>query len=81
MKTKDQILDFLSQNKKLLRDQYHIIRIGLFGSYARDEQNIDSDLDILVEFEENTPDLHELKKKLKDFLRKKLGTEIDICRE
>ena len=24
MKTRDQILDFLSQNKKLFRDKYHI---------------------------------------------------------
>ena len=35
MKTRDQILTFLSQNKKLFRDNYHIVRIGLFGSYAR----------------------------------------------
>lgn len=39
MKTSDEILTFLSQNKNLLRDKYHIIRIGLFGSYARDDQN------------------------------------------
>jgi predicted nucleotidyltransferase len=81
MKTRDQILAFLSQNKKLFRDKFHIIRIGLFGSYARGDQNINSDIDLLVEFEENTQDLYGLKLQLKDFFRNKLGIEIDICRE
>ena len=81
MKTRDQILTFLSQNKKLFRDKYNIIRIGLFGSYARGDQNNNSDIDLLVEFEENTQDLYDLKLQLKDFFRIKLGIEIDICRE
>lgn len=81
MKTKDQILTFLSQNKKLFRDKYHIIRIGLFGSYARGEQNSNSDIDLLVEFEENTQDLYDLKIQLKDFFRIQLGIDVDICRE
>jgi hypothetical protein len=81
MKTKDQILTFLSQNKKLFRDRYHIIRIGIFGSYARGDQNIKSDIDLLVEFEDNTQDLYDLKLQLKDFFRTKLGIEVDICRE
>jgi predicted nucleotidyltransferase len=81
MKSKDQILMFLAQNKNLFRDKYHIIRIGLFGSYARGEQNIDSDIDLLVEFEDNTQELYDLKLQLKDFFLKTLGIEIDICRE
>jgi predicted nucleotidyltransferase len=81
MKTKDQILTFLSQNKKLFRDKYHIVRIGLFGSYARGEQNPSSDIDILVEFEENTQDLYELKIQLKEFFQIQLGVDVDICRE
>jgi len=81
MKTRDQILNFLSQNKKLFRERYHIIRIGLFGSYARGEQNLKSDVDLLVEFEENTQDLYELKLQLKEYFRKNLGIEVDICRE
>ncbi len=61
MKSKEKILLFLVQNKDLFRDKYHIIRIGLFGSYARDEQNIDSDIDLLVEFEDDTQELNDLK--------------------
>jgi len=81
MKTRDQILTFLSLNKKLFRDKYHIVRIGLFGSYARGEQNANSDIDLLVEFEENTQDLYDLKLQLKEFFQIQLGLEIDICRE
>jgi len=81
MRTKDQILSFLTQNRKLLRDKYHIVRIGLFGSYARDEQNPSSDIDLLVEFEENTQDLYELKIQLKEFFHIQLGVDVDICRE
>jgi predicted nucleotidyltransferase len=81
MKSKDQILMFLAQNKNLFRSKYHIIRIGLFGSYARGEQNIKSDIDLLVEFEDNTQDLYDLKLQLKDFFLKTLGIGIDICRE
>ncbi|MCX6302730.1 MAG: nucleotidyltransferase family protein [Bacteroidia bacterium] len=81
MKTRDQILTFLSQNKKLFQDKYHIVRIGLFGSYARGEQNANSDIDLLVEFEENTQDLYDLKLQIKDFFQIQLGIEIDICRE
>lgn len=72
---------FLAQNKKLFREKYHIIRIGLFGSYARAEQNANSDIDLLVEFEDNTQDLYDLKIQLKDYFLKNLGIEVDICRE
>lgn len=81
MKTRNQILSFLTQNKKLFRDKYHIIRIGIFGSYARGEQNINSDIDLLVEFEDNTQDLYDLKQQIKDYFRENLDIEVDICRE
>jgi predicted nucleotidyltransferase len=81
VKTRDQILSFLAQNKKLFRDKYHIVRIGLFGSYARGEQNSESDIDLLVEFEENTQELYDLKLQIKDFFKTSLGIEVDICRE
>ena len=81
MTTRDQILTFINQNKKLFREKYHITRIGLFGSYARGDQKASSDIDLLIEFEENTPDLYDLKLELKDFFKNKFGIETDICRE
>jgi len=81
MKTKDQILLFLSGNRGILRERYHVVKVGLFGSYARGDQNSKSDIDLIVEFEENTQDLFELKIKLKSFFKDHLGAEVDICRE
>mgnify|MGYP003822607513 FL=1 len=81
MTTGDQILSFITQNKQMFRDRFHIIRIGLFGSYARGDQNVKSDIDLLVEFEENTEDLHELKSQIKDLFKSEFGIDIDICRE
>ena len=81
MKTREQILNFLAQNKQMFRARFHIVRIGLFGSYARGDQNSVSDLDLLVEFEDGTENLYELKLQIKDFFRSQLGLEVDICRE
>lgn len=81
MKSKDQILSFLALNKDMLRERYHIVRIGIFGSYARGDQNMNSDIDLLVEFEDNTENLFELKQQLKKLFRNRLNLEVDICRE
>ncbi len=49
MKEKEKILQILSKKKSILRN-YGIKRIGLFGSYLKNEQNTESDLDILIDF-------------------------------
>jgi predicted nucleotidyltransferase len=81
MVSRKNILDFLSQNKDHFKDQYHIIRIGLFGSFTRNEQIVLSDIDLVVEFEENTQNLYDLKRALKAYVREKLNIEVDIARE
>jgi len=52
MKTFDELKKIVLAQKSLLREKYKVTDIGLFGSYVRNEQNRDSDLDILVEFED-----------------------------
>ena len=81
MKTKDDILYFLSANKRYLRENYHIVRIGLFGSFARGEEHTKSDIDLLVEFEENTSGLFRLKQEIKTYIKKHLGIDVDLARE
>ncbi|MCD4712086.1 MAG: nucleotidyltransferase family protein [Clostridiales bacterium] len=81
MKSKDQIIDFLSESKSQLQKEFHITKIGLFGSYARDEQNENSDIDLVVEFEENTENLYDLKIGLKQYIKDHLQLNVDICRE
>ena len=50
IKTKQDILDVLDQNRTHLR-ALGVRRIGLFGSFVRGEQRPDSDIDLLVEFD------------------------------
>lgn len=51
MKTeKSDILRILSMHKPLLTQKYQLNKLGLFGSYARDEAVEGSDIDILVDF-------------------------------
>ncbi len=34
----------------MIEQKFHVQNIGFFGSFARDEQTLNSDVDILVEF-------------------------------
>jgi len=53
--TKEEIKRILSRNKETLK-KYRVKSLALFGSYVRNEQREDSDIDLLVEFEEPTYD-------------------------
>jgi uncharacterized protein len=48
----EKITQLLQQEKKRLKEIYHVERIGIFGSVARGEATETSDVDILVEFSE-----------------------------
>ena len=50
MRTLQEIKNTLSSHKIRLFNDYPIRSIAIFGSYSRNEQNVSSDLDILVEF-------------------------------
>ncbi len=81
MKTRDEILNFLQENRSLLSQQYHVSKIGLFGSFARNEQNENSDVDLVIELEENTQNVYELKNALRQFLSTSFERSVDIARE
>ena len=49
MKTREEILSVLTKHRGELETRFKVTRLGLFGSYARDEQRADSDVDILVD--------------------------------
>lgn len=50
MTTREYILTTLGSNRNKLA-RYGIRKLGLFGSYARDEQSPESDIDILLDFD------------------------------
>ncbi|NPA37822.1 MAG: nucleotidyltransferase family protein [Chlorobi bacterium] len=52
MTNKEYILSEMQQHKNEL-NSLGVVKIGLFGSYARGEQSDKSDIDILIEFAPN----------------------------
>ena len=72
---KDDILHFLHNHKHELMEKYSIVRIGLFGSYAKGTATEESDIDIYAEFKE---------KKFRNitgawnYLESALGKKIDL---
>lgn len=50
MISREYILSEIKQQKQKLQN-LGVVRIGLFGSYAKEEQSEKSDIDILIEFE------------------------------
>jgi predicted nucleotidyltransferase len=73
---KEEILEILKSLKDEARQSYKAELKGVFGSYARGEENEDSDVDVLVDFLDNAT-LFELVG-LGDFLEEKLNCKIDI---
>ena len=57
MLTRQDILTFLRDNKEYLQKHFHLTKVGIFGSFAREEQKADSDIDLLIEMEDETKDI------------------------
>lgn len=80
MYTQKEILNFISASKPFLAEHYSVSKIGLFGSYARNEQSDKSDVDLLVEFNEDTKNLFDIKMSIKRYFKEKLNLNVDLCR-
>jgi predicted nucleotidyltransferase len=81
MLNKQEILSYLAEKKAALQSEYRVTKLGLIGSFARDEQTENSDIDVLVEFAPYTEQLSEKKESIKIMLRNRFDREVDICRE
>ncbi len=72
-----EILKKLKKYKEKNQSRYDFLRIGLFGSAARNTNHKESDIDIIVE--QQIPDLFILGT-IKTELEEEFGTPIDIIR-
>lgn len=72
--TLQEIIGIIEDNRSNIR-KFGVRRIGVFGSYTRDEQKPVSDLDLIVEFEHKTFDNY---MDLKLFLEGLLGLNVDL---
>ncbi len=78
---RDNIILYIKNNKETLTRKYHLSKIGFFGSFARNDINEDSDIDIIVEFDNNTDNIYEIKNQLADLFKNEFHRNIDIARE
>lgn len=76
MKKLEEINDILKKYKKELKEKYGVKEIGIFGSYVRGEQDEESDLDILVEFEKPIGFIRFMK--LENSLSELLGVKVEL---
>ena len=81
MLTRIEILNYLQENKAAFLDAYGIRKIGLFGSYARDEQTEQSDVDILIEMSEDTTNIFDKRLQFQELLMKQFSKKVDVCHE
>jgi len=76
MKTLQEVKDVLKLHKEELRRKYKVKEIGVFGSFVKGEQRKKSDVDILVEFEEQISLFRFLD--LEGYLSKLIGVKVDL---
>lgn len=79
MKDVSQIKRILKKYIPRLKKEYDIEQIGMFGSYLRNEQTPESDLDLLVTFK-NKPSLFRFIE-LENCLSDLLDTKVDLVME
>ncbi len=79
MLQQNDIIDFIAKNKQELTSKFHVEKIGIFGSFARNEQRDDSDIDFIVEFQEGTPHIFDLKQTLRSYLKNQFKRDIDLA--
>lgn len=75
MLTKETITKALREKYPYLAAEFGVKRIGLFGSYAKDAANEDSDIDLVVEFERPIGFKFI---ELAEYLERLLGRRVDI---
>ena len=81
MLNQNDIIKFLDNHYSDLQARFNVSKIGLFGSFARNEQNEESDIDILLEFMPGTQNVYEKKIELKEYLKSTFYRDVELCRE
>ena len=77
MKTRNEYISLLLGSAELLKKQFGVRSLRLFGSVAREEQREESDVDVCVDMKPNPF----LRIEMKDYLERLLGCSVDVIRE
>jgi len=75
--TKNDLVAYLRDKKAFFQERFGVTRIGVFGGFARCEQTIESDIDLVVEFEKSKKNIHTFLQ-LKRVLETELSRKVDL---
>ena len=73
---KEDILTKLKKLKEEIKTNYRVKKIGLFGSFVNNKQKDTSDIDLLVEFEDDADLFHFIG--LSRYLEELFNTKVDV---
>lgn len=73
-------LGTLREHENAMIERFGVKKVGVFGSSAKGEERIDSDVDILVEFKEGQKTFGNYME-LKFYLEELFGREVDLVIE
>lgn len=73
----EEIVAYLKSNKSFFYERFGVTRMGIFGSFTREEQTSSSDIDMVVEIERSRKNIHSFLQ-VKKFLEKELARKIDM---
>lgn len=79
MKTNNNISEIaklIKSHMEILKNDYKVKNIGIFGSFVENKQDEDSDIDILVDFSEPIDFFKFIQ--LEEYLGKLLGKKVDL---
>ena len=75
MITKEEVSSYLKLYKQKHLNDYHLTKLGFFGSIAREEHTKNSDLDIVVEF--SKPNLF-IQAGIMEDLKEEFNVDVDV---
>jgi len=79
VKTLNEIQQTLREQKPYLAEKFGVRIVGVFGSYVRQEQCMDSDLDLLIELD-RPPKISLIGLvELEEYLSQILGVKVDLA--
>ena len=76
--TLNSIISFLHEHKDELKRDFHVEKIGVFGSYAKQMEKEDSDIDFFVKFSHKS---YRNLTKLYTYFEKAFNAKVDIITE
>lgn len=79
--TKNEILQYLHMHKAEFSQRYNVEKMALFGSFARNEAQAKSDIDIVYSLKKGAKMSYDKYIELEESLRKSFNANVDLVNE